>query len=754
MKILITFPGDRLTGACRYAAATARELFARGHDVVVALHGDGPATQVFVGDGAYQPIVHRVDMPNLRRSVRATVEHAAGVVTGVARLSHLIDDVRPDVILAHCIYNVWSALAARRRGVPLVAVVHELPSAFPAPIYHGWDWLLSRIATRVIVSSDEMRTGLHASSAKTVVVPPAIDATVFKPGVDARTLRDELLDGAAGPLVVCLSHIMEGKGQRELVEALPRVFATLPDARAAFVGGTNGVANNDRYRRSLQERLAALGIASRVAFVGERSDPAVVLAAADVVAYPSRAESFGLVAVEATAVGTPVVMNDVGVGRRLAAERPSVTIVPPDDPVAFADAIVRAANAPRGSDPLDDKWTIARAVDEMEAVLRTAASPAAAHTNGHAGVLRRARRVAALAVERVTPPTPADVRSVNLAITYYCNSRCTMCSIWEIYKKDKTRAAAELHLDDIERIFSSRHFAALRSVALTGGEPFLRRDLVDIAGLFLTRFPSVSLVIPTDSVSPRLTIQSVERIVQRYQPGRARLAISVSLDGLRDTHDRQRGLPCFDKALEVIHALSVLDLALNVSYTITPLNFADILPTYRLVHELGATFNMQFAQGSSNYYGERSTTLRGWREAELERVRGQILEIADDRWDTMPLKSRLTDTTDYFLRRMVDYQREPRRIFTCYSGTHSCFIDPYGDVYPCLMLDKKLGSAKTDGFDAVWDGPVAAEVRRSIARNECHCWTPCEACPSLGRSMDPLPALPRLARHRAHRDRA
>ena len=356
----------------------------------------------------------------------------------------------------------------------------------------------------------------------------------------------------------------------------------------------------------------------------------------------------------------------------------------------------------------------------------------------------RVRRLALLASERVRSPSPASVHAVNLATTYYCNSKCTMCSIWEIYKRDKTRAAAELSFGDIRQIFSSPHFAELRSVSLTGGEPFLRKDLVDIAGFFLTTFPSVALAIPTDSVSPKLTIAAVQRLVQRYQPGRGRLAISVSLDGLRDAHDRQRGVPCFDKAMEVLTALAPMDLSLNVSFTITAINSADLLATYEKVQEFGASFNCQFAQSSANYYGQNSTGLRALTQLELDHVRAQVTEIANRRWDSLPLKSRLTDTGDYFLRRMVDYQVAPRRIFSCYSGTHSCFIDPYGDVYPCIMLDESLGNAKASGFDQVWQGPAAEAARRRIAAHACHCWTPCEAAPSLGRSLDSVPSLTHL----------
>jgi MoaA/NifB/PqqE/SkfB family radical SAM enzyme len=451
-----------------------------------------------------------------------------------------------------------------------------------------------------------------------------------------------------------------------------------------------------------------------------------------------------MVPFEAQAVGTPVVTTDVGMAGALAG-RPGVHVAPPFDAARLADAISAALAEPRRREPLGAEWTIRTAVDSIEQALAQAARsrpdprPRTAWT--------RTRRAVGLLAERLVPPSPDGIRSVNLATTYYCNSRCTMCSIWELYRRDRSRAAAELSLEDIRAIFSSRRFLGLQAIALTGGEPFLRRDLVEMAGYFLTRHPGAAIVIPTDSVSPKLTLRSVERIVDRYAPGRDRFSITVSLDGLRDMHNRQRGLDCFDNALEVIEGLGALEVSVQVSYTITPLNSGDILATYRLARERGASFSVQFGQSSTHYYGDRSVARSPWSADELRRVQAQIAQIADDRWAELGTKSRLTDTTDYFLRRMVDYQSSPRRIFTCYSGTHSVFIDPYGDVYPCLMLDRKLGNAKRDGFDAVWDGPEAAAVRRFIAERKCACWTPCEAGPSLGRSLSPqLSALVKLHR--------
>ena len=750
MRVLVSYPGEHMTGASRYAAGICNELVTRGHELLAVVHGQGPSRALFAACEG-MPVM-RLDTPNLGRSPKEIFRHVIGLETGTRRLVRIIREFQPDVVLSHCVYNVWGTTAAKRAGVPAVALLHELPDCFPWPLYRIWTKWIGRKAHAVIVSSEEMHRSIRDRVPRAITIQPGIDSTVFRMGVDGREVRAELLPSGKGPLVVCASHLMAAKGQADLVELMPQLLESSPGIHLAIVGGTNGRASNEDYLNRLRERVRSLGLAPHVTFTGPRTDIAAVFAAADLVVYPSHHESFGMVPLESRAVGTPVVATDVGVAREFSERSSQVQVVPPKSPERLAQAILEALHRKSPATPLEREWTIQGSVDAIEAVLVRTAGEARPGAEPRSNPRRREVQAVGLAMERLTPPTTDWIRSVNLATTYYCNSRCEMCSIWELYRKDRSRASAELSLDEIRRIFSSRRFLGLRSVALTGGEPFLRRDLVDIAGFFLMRFPQAGMVIPTDSVSPGLTIRSVRRILEGYEPTRKRFAVSVSLDGLRDTHNRQRGVDCFDKAIEVLETLAPLDLALIVSFTITRQNTSDILPVYRLARELGADFSTQFGQGSSHYYGDRSlsSSEHQWREPELERVRSQITEIADERWAQLPMKLRLVDTSGYFMRRMVDYQRSPRRIFDCYSGTHSCFIDPYGDVYPCLMLDKKLGNAKRDGFDAVWDGPVAQEVRGLIARRECHCWTPCEACPSLGRSLNPqLVAFPKLLRRPA-----
>jgi len=352
--------------------------------------------------------------------------------------------------------------------------------------------------------------------------------------------------------------------------------------------------------------------------------------------------------------------------------------------------------------------------------------------------VKRLARVGAALKERILPPGTDEVRYVNFAVTFLCNSRCGMCDIWQIYRREPHRLRNELTLEEIKEVFRSPLMRHLRSVSLTGGEVFLRRDFAKVCGFFLTRFPHASVTIPTGSMNPELSSKTLREIIREYKPEKGRIYLSVSLDGIGETHDRQRGIKVYEKALRVIDdALSLDELSVGVSFTITRDNWRDLAGVYHLAQEKGIEFSAQFAQSSETYYAKTNPP-GGWTDEEFHAIANMLDHVARDHLRKLPISRRAADVRAYYFRRMVDYQADPRRIFTCYSGTHSFYLDPYGNVYPCVVLNKKLGNVRERSFEKIWLGEEARQIRRSIAARECHCWTVCEALPSLGRSLKPI----------------
>jgi glycosyltransferase involved in cell wall biosynthesis len=116
-----------------------------------------------------------------------------------------------------------------------------------------------------------------------------------------------------------------------------------------------------------------MGLESHVLFTGARPDIAPVLAAADLVVYTSHHESFGMVPLEAHAVGVPVVATDVGFARELSKRRRNVHVVSPRSPAQLAAAIRSGLRLERAAEPLDRMWTIQGSVDAIETALAEAA---------------------------------------------------------------------------------------------------------------------------------------------------------------------------------------------------------------------------------------------------------------------------------------------------------------------------------------------------------------------------------------------
>jgi len=70
----------------------------------------------------------------------------------------------------------------------------------------------------------------------------------------------------------------------------------------------------------------------------------------------------------------------------------------------------------------------------------------------------------------------------------------------------------------------------------------------------------------------------------------------------------------------------------------------------------------------------------------------------------------------------------------CTALSSSCFVDAYWNLYACSIWDAKVGNLRENGFDlkALWDSDTRRELRADVVEERCtHCWTPCEAYPSI-----------------------
>jgi glycosyltransferase involved in cell wall biosynthesis len=196
-----------------------------------------------------------------------------------------------------------SVLLAKATGARSVVHMHVGYDA-------GWmqrmlRWSIFHADALIGVSSFVADTLLDAGCepARVHVVLNGIDVERWEPGVGRDAVRAELALDDSTPVFMTVCRLFPSKGVTELVQALHDIGSRVPDA-VLLVVGEEMVPGYVEELRSLARRL---GVDARLHFLGRRSDVAAVMAAADVFAMPSFGEPFGLVYVEAMAMGLPVV---------------------------------------------------------------------------------------------------------------------------------------------------------------------------------------------------------------------------------------------------------------------------------------------------------------------------------------------------------------------------------------------------------------------------------------------------------------
>jgi MoaA/NifB/PqqE/SkfB family radical SAM enzyme len=307
-----------------------------------------------------------------------------------------------------------------------------------------------------------------------------------------------------------------------------------------------------------------------------------------------------------------------------------------------------------------------------------------------------------------------------------------MCSIWQVNERQADTESRELTAEEIAHFLDiSPPLQSLQTVGLTGGEPFLRDDLTAIAGAFIQRYPRALISIATNGLLPSVIEKKVQEIME-MRP--SQLSISVSLDGIWERHDAVRGIEgAYPRVLSTIRILKELGINTGVNFTITAENFDQIPDVYRLTRELGVGFLAGLAHTSEIYY--HNTGLDLGLDSHLEEIDTLVKAIASEMWSEQDLIRKLINPYPYFLQHIVSTHCSQARTYPCYSGTHSFFLDPYGNVHPCLMLPYRIGNIRDSEFSSFWSAPSTDAVRKSIAVRACRCWIACDVVPSLVRGM-------------------
>jgi glycosyltransferase involved in cell wall biosynthesis len=295
------------------------------------------------------------------------------------RLTARLREFQPDIVHTHLIHaDLHGIPAARRAGARYTVSSRHNDDQFrrllPFRLLHRWLWLRTDAGIAISEAIRQFSIQVEGAPAERLhTVHYGLDPATVRATPNARASLCAALNLPDGALIVgSVCRLIEQKG---LIYGL-RGFATIADRvpNAHYV-----IAGDGPLRETLEAEARALGLSSRVHFLGWRDDPQAIFAALDVLLAPSLWEGFGLVFLEAMALSVPIITARVSAIPEVVVDGETGWLVPPRDADALAAALLDALAHPdtrrehgaKGRRRLETEFTVETMVERTLVVYRS-----------------------------------------------------------------------------------------------------------------------------------------------------------------------------------------------------------------------------------------------------------------------------------------------------------------------------------------------------------------------------------------------
>ena len=329
-------------------------------------------------------------------------------------------------------------------------------------------------------------------------------------------------------------------------------------------------------------------------------------------------------------------------------------------------------------------------------------------------------------------------------ITRKCNAGCPFC--FYLRSSDKiSDDLPELSLEEIRKISSS--LGTLLWLAFSGGEIYLRDDLVDISKIFYKNNKPAIMLFPTNGLLPEVIRDRTEEILARCP--KSTIVVKLSVDGLDGAHDALRHHSgSFDKVMQTYHMLEDLidtypnfELGINTVFCSENQDSMDAIINFVSGLKNIKTHTISLVRGNLADAHYKKVDYRKYYQA-IERLeknlKGKLSSIYRFKG------SRVKAAQDIVQRRLI-YQTacEQKRIIPCYAGRLNLVLQEKGDVYPCEMLTESFGNIREYGYDVgrVMRSEKARKIVGAIRANQCYCTHECYSMTNILFNPKLYPAL-------------
>jgi len=322
--------------------------------------------------------------------------------------------------------------------------------------------------------------------------------------------------------------------------------------------------------------------------------------------------------------------------------------------------------------------------------------------------------------------------TLTFSVTGMCQSMCKTCHIGTHFHDNPEKIKKlDLKIEEIEKFFKSLGYTYFLNIS--GGEPYLRNDLVDVIEIAMQYLKPKIVHIPTNAFLPekieKVTVKILD-VISQYN-AKTPLTVKPSVDGIEGKHDEIRGLKGNFKRLgETIRRLKAVEkdysnFHLELGTVVSNFNIADLDEIEDWVQEQGVqTYRNEIAEQREEFFniGEEITPSH-------EVYEKLMINFKDKIKKNLINKRSLTKITESM--RLIYYElavkilREKRQVLPCYAGISNIHLNYDGDVWPCCVLGYRHSMGNIRGYDfdydVLYDSPNSKAVRRYIKDKNCYC---------------------------------
>ena len=305
--------------------------------------------------------------------------------------------------------------------------------------------------------------------------------------------------------------------------------------------------------------------------------------------------------------------------------------------------------------------------------------------------------------------------NLTLSVSFSCNSRCRTCNV-------HTRSTKELSLEEWTKIFQSLKEKPFW-VTISGGEPFLRKDIEALVGSLYDNCRPAIINIPTNGLLMERIPLIVKQIAGRCL--KSQIVINLSIDEIEERHDAIRGVPGnYSKALKTYAALKAIhapNLTVGIHTVISSFNVQRVSQIYEHLRALDPdSYVTEIAEErvELNTIGAEITPEYSAYTSALDSLMALMREDHFNRIGRIARAFRL----EYY-KLVKKILKEKRQVIPCFAGVASAQIAPNGDVWMCCIKAESIGNLKAANYDfkKVWTSKKAWELRQRIKEKVCYC---------------------------------